>query len=280
MASNKSLHSSTKGLKIALIGTTGTGKSTTGNTLIGGEMNKLKTSASRCSSTKTFSVTEIERFGTKLTVVDTPGILNTTMSQSELRSQFKERTQLTISEIDVFLLLMKIGERNIDNEDEKPFRFMKDLFGEECFTHTIVVFTGKEILEIDGYNIDKYVSELPDGCKTSVNSCKGGILAISNTSGNIAREQAAKDIITAVNNLVQNNGRLNLHKSSSKTSKMQNVKCCIAALSSFVAVLTTGKSWLRQLLHACTQVISTQNTFCSGTLLPNEIMGIGFEAAV
>ncbi|XP_060078972.1 GTPase IMAP family member 9-like [Ylistrum balloti] len=191
---------------MVLIGVTGTGKSATGNTLVGGTESKFISSPSRSSVTAECHAVEVERFGRKLVVIDTPGIFDTNVPVVRSKILLMEFTQLASPGVHVFLLVMKIGQKNIADRDQKSFKFMKKLLGEEFRDHTIVVFTGEEILRTVKQDLETYISELPDECRKLVNSCEGGYLAISNTGGIASRERSAKQIIEKANDLVQLNG--------------------------------------------------------------------------
>ncbi|XP_069102632.1 GTPase IMAP family member 4-like isoform X2 [Argopecten irradians] len=113
-------------LRVVLLGTTGTGKSATGNTLLGTK--KFAPSAARKSCTQECSVAEVDRFGTRLVVVDTPGVLDTGMSDEDIEVMLKECTHLACPGVHAFLFLMKIGDRDIGGKDEKTFDLITKMF--------------------------------------------------------------------------------------------------------------------------------------------------------
>lgn len=188
-------------LNVVLLGTTGAGKSATGNMLLGHA--KFESSPNRESVTGECSVDEVNIFGTRLVVVDTPGILDTNMPEDDLKVMLKECTHLACPGVHAFLYLMKIGERDIGGKDKKTFDLLTKMFGEEFLNYTIIVFSAKDCLGDDTLN--QIVSDLPDACQKFINSCKEGYLAISNNSATDEKVQAARQVVNKVKDLVQEN---------------------------------------------------------------------------
>ncbi|XP_069100996.1 GTPase IMAP family member 9-like [Argopecten irradians] len=189
-------------LNVVLLGTTGAGKSATGNMLLGHA--KFESSPNRESVTGECSVDEVNIFGTRLVVVDTPGILDTNMPEDDLKVMLKECTHLACPGVHAFLFLMKIGERDIEGKDKKTFDLITKMFGEKFLDHTIVVFTARKNLGNEA--LERFVSRLPCSCKTFIESCKGGYLAVENLHTD-EQEQAVhcKQVVDKVKKLVQKN---------------------------------------------------------------------------
>ncbi|NP_001124087.1 uncharacterized protein LOC100170776 [Danio rerio] len=183
-------------LRILLVGKTGVGKSATGNTIIGQDVFKSEISSS--------SVTgHCEKFhtvinGRKVSVIDSPGLFDTSLPVDEVVNRIKLCIPLSAPGPHVFLVVIQLGR--FTDEEEEAVKIIQAAFGEESSIYTMALFTHGDRLE--GKNIHTFVRDSPK-LLSFIRTCDGRYHVFNNKEEN--PEQVIQ-LLEQIDKMVTGNG--------------------------------------------------------------------------
>eukprot|EP01022_Parablepharisma_sp_SALTPOND_P012387 TRINITY_DN1589_c1_g1_i1.p1 TRINITY_DN1589_c1_g1~~TRINITY_DN1589_c1_g1_i1.p1 ORF type:complete len:662 (-),score=62.93 TRINITY_DN1589_c1_g1_i1:228-2213(-) len=158
---------------IVLVGSTGGGKSTTGNALVRSEVFKTSDELESCTlkCEKAFSST------LNMYVIDTPGFSDNCRSETEIQSILIEMARAIVSGgsdcINAFVLVEGYTDRLSTFKED--LENMLQLFGAKCLQSTVILFINKRDATISYETLFDKMKKMTDIQKIISDSCGGAV---------------------------------------------------------------------------------------------------------
>ncbi|CAF4199895.1 unnamed protein product, partial [Rotaria sordida] len=166
-----------KELRLILVGKSGHGKSSVGNSLCAAKVFPTRSSSSSC--TKTCPVRDREFEGIELIVCDTPGLFNTKMKLKDIKQEICRSLQTMLSPgLHTFLIVLSAAHR-FTEEEQKAIGYINKIFGP---------------------NAHKYSD---DPLQHLIAQCHHHYIGINNRAGQDERDEKIRQLIIMIQTLLQ-----------------------------------------------------------------------------
>ncbi|KAK2814553.1 hypothetical protein Q5P01_000238 [Channa striata] len=138
---------------MGLVGHEKVGESSAGNTILGKKEFQCKMSF--IPQTWTSEKREEDVLGLRVTVVDTPGLSSTKLSEEEVKAELEKAVDLSCPGPHVFLLTIQLGR--FTEQEQKVLKTLEKMLSPDVSEHTMVLFTYGDRAE--DTHMDQFIRE-------------------------------------------------------------------------------------------------------------------------
>ncbi|XP_048238036.1 GTPase IMAP family member 9-like [Haliotis rufescens] len=190
--------STTGKASLILIGRHGAGKTAVVESIMGAS---LKTTSKE--SDNIYSVTSSE---TSLRISETPGFFAANPDTDTCKLKLVESIKTSLPGPDAFGLVIKIGR--FTAEEREMIGIVEEVFGEDVFRFTIVIFTKLDELTYDDMTLDEFLQDSTPELQRFLTACGGRYIGFDNTGDWETRAKYGERLVSMLKDLQTQNSNM------------------------------------------------------------------------